>query len=164
MQFITFSLGAFLVTMCVHFVRNLQIHVLVISFLFFSLAGVFSSTHTFSLQCHYRDNCKDMQSCNRTNVTCETPCYSAWRNDSGTPEVQFQGCWFRGKRDDCPWTSCQYGVETGREGLYFCCCNSNFCNAVDKIGLKMPEIYSTRQPSTSTSKLVIKMRTIMLQL
>ena len=132
------------------------------SFFLFPLAGVFSLTHTFSLQCHRMENCDDMQSCNRTNVTCKVNdfCYSAWRNESGIPEVQSQGCWSR-EMDDCHWTTCQYGVDTNHEGLYFCCCNSSFCNAVDKIGLKKPEIYSTRQPSTSTSKLVIKMMTML---
>ncbi|XP_015773346.1 PREDICTED: activin receptor type-2B-like [Acropora digitifera] len=113
--------------------------------LVFYCLGVFSSTHTFYLRCQHRSS-------NETNSTCKANefCYSAWRNDNGTPVIDLQGCWNR-DIDDCHWPTCQYGVETSSKGFYFCCCNSSFCNTVDKIGLKPTEITSTWQSSTSPS-------------
>ncbi|KAK2548006.1 Activin receptor type-2B [Acropora cervicornis] len=114
--------------------------------LVFYCLGVFSSTHTFYLRCQQRPS-------NETNSTCKANefCYSAWRNDSGIPVVEIQGCWNRDEADDCHWPTCQYGVETRQEGVFFCCCNSSFCNTVDKLGVKPTEITSTWQSSTSPS-------------
>ncbi|XP_068670639.1 activin receptor type-2B-like [Montipora foliosa] len=107
----------------------------VLFLLVFQCLDVYTSTGTVQLQCHLGENCNDLTSCNLTNTTCGVDefCYALWKNDTGNLDVQRQGCWKR-IDENCSRTTCMFGIRANN-GFYFCCCDTDLCNANNKLGI-----------------------------